>query len=78
LSIVTAASEDLFLYPKNGRTAEQQSVDRYECHRWPKFQTDFDATRANGAVAPAKLLKARSLPEGNDAACLAARGYSVK
>src|SRR5690349_22246534 len=25
---------DLFIYPKNGQTEDQQAKDRYECHSW--------------------------------------------
>jgi hypothetical protein len=72
------ASEDLFLYPKNGQTAEQQSVDRYECHSWSKSQTGFDPTQINGAVAPTQTAEKRAAYQRAMTACLEARGYSVK
>ena len=33
------ASNQLFVYPKNGQSAAQQANDRYECHRWAVGQT---------------------------------------
>jgi hypothetical protein len=48
-------TDSIFIYPRNGQSAQQQSTDRYECHR-----SAADAT-----------LRAQ-------AACLDARGYSVK
>lgn len=71
-------TDDLFLYPKNGQTAEQQSVDRYECHSWAKSQTGFDPTRVDGGVAPTQVVEKRAAYQRAMAACLEARGYSVK
>jgi hypothetical protein len=72
------ASDDLFLYPKNGQTAEQQSADRYECHSWAKSQTGFDPTRSGGGVDPSENADKRVAYQRAMTACLEARGYSVK
>jgi hypothetical protein len=72
------AADDLFLYPKNGQTAEQQSVDRYECHSWSKAQTGFDPTQPGGGVPPAQNTEKREQYRRAMTACLEARGYSVK
>lgn len=37
-----AAASDLFIYPTEGQSAEQQQKDRYECHVWASEQTGFD------------------------------------
>lgn len=71
-------SDDLFLYPKNGQTADQQSADRYECHSWAKGQTGFDPTRPGGGVAPSENADKRVAYQRAMTACLEARGYSVK
>ena len=73
-----AASDDFFIYPKNGQTAEQQSVDRYECHSWSKTQTGFDPTRPGGGVPPEQNSAKREEYRRAMTACLEARGYSVK
>jgi len=38
------AQDDLFVYPKEGQSDEQQRKDRYECHMWAVQQTGFDPT----------------------------------
>jgi hypothetical protein len=38
----TFAQDDLFIYPQQGQTQEQQSQDRFECHEWAVQQTGFD------------------------------------
>jgi hypothetical protein len=71
-------ADDFFLYPKNGQTPEQQSVDRYECHSWSKSQTGFDPTQPGGGVAAAQNTEKRDQYRRAMTACLEARGYSVK
>jgi hypothetical protein len=73
-----AASTDLFAYPTKGQTAEQQSQDRYECHRWAADQTGFDVTQSNGSVAAQDAMAKRGEYVRAQTACLAGRGYSVK
>jgi hypothetical protein len=33
---------DVYAYPTQGQTAEQQDRDRYDCHEWAVKQTNFD------------------------------------
>ena len=33
---------DLYVYPKNGQSAEQTDKDKYECYNWAKGDTGFD------------------------------------
>jgi hypothetical protein len=66
---------DLIAYPKNGQTADQQSKDKYECHRWATTQSGFDPTQ--GATAAASTGKRTDYMRAQ-AACLEGRGYSVK
>jgi len=71
-----AGGVDLFAYPKNGQTADQQARDKQECRDWAATQTG-GAPGATGAISAAS-------PQSSDAnlraqsACLEARGYSVK
>jgi hypothetical protein len=73
-----AGGDDVFVYPKNGQTPEQQSRDRYECHRWAADQTGFDPTRGSGGVAPEQSAAKRSDYFRAINACLEARGYTVR
>jgi hypothetical protein len=55
----------LFIYPKNGQTDEQQSTDRRECQEWAASQAG-----QSGPQAPDYRLAME--------ACVEARGYSVQ
>ena len=75
---VGGGADNLFVYPKNGQSAERQSTDRFECHRWAVEQTGFDPTRDGGGVAPADMNQKRAGYARATAACLEARGYTVR
>jgi hypothetical protein len=72
------ASDQLFVYPKNGQSSEQQSRDRYECHHYAVEQTGYDPTQAGGGVSGDIAASKRSDYVRAEEACLDARGYSVK
>ena len=44
-SAASAQSGQMFLYPKNGQSQQQQDKDRYECHTWAVQQTGFDPSQ---------------------------------
>ena len=46
-----AATQDLFIYPNQGQSEEQQGKDRYECHSWAVQQTGFDPSNPPQAQA---------------------------
>jgi hypothetical protein len=46
------AGQELYAYPKNGQSTEQQAKDRYECHRWAADQTGFDPSAAGVSMSP--------------------------
>jgi len=73
-----AANQDLFIYPKNGQSEEQQSKDRYECHSWASSQSGFDPTQPLGGVDESQAAGKRADYQRAQTACLEARGYSVK
>jgi hypothetical protein len=72
------ASDEIFVYPKNGQSAEQTAKDRYECHRWAASETGFDPTQAGGGVPAEQNGDKRDDYHRAMAACLEGRGYSVK
>src|SRR5262249_17831103 len=37
---------DVFVYPKNGQSEQDQSRDKYECHKWAQNESGFDPTQA--------------------------------
>jgi hypothetical protein len=75
---------DLFVYPKNGQSAEQQARDKFECHSWAKDQTGFDPTQPGGAADAAHVPPAAEWAAKRQdytraqTACLEGRGYSVR
>jgi hypothetical protein len=71
-------ADDVYIYPKNGQTQEQQAADQYECHNWSKTQTGFDPTQPAGGGAPGDTGSRREQYQRAMTACLEARGYSVK
>ena len=73
-----ASQADLFIYPKNGQSEEQQSKDRYECHSWATSQSGFDPTQPLGGVDQSQASAKRADYQRAQTACLEARGYSVK
>jgi hypothetical protein len=73
-----AAANELYVYPKNGQSAEQQATDRYECHRWAVNETGFDPTQPLGGVEPQQAADKRAAYFRAMTACLDGRGYSVK
>ncbi len=73
-----AGGGDLFIYPKNGQSEEQQAKDRYECHSWGSQQTGFDPTQSSGGVPESQAAAKRADYQRAMTACLEARGYSVK
>lgn len=70
--------EDIFMYPRNGQSEQQQGQDRYECHRWAADQTHFDPTRVAGGVEGSDAGNRRAEYFRAMGACLEGRGYSVK
>lgn len=69
---------DVFVYPKNGQSDEQQSRDKYECHKWAQGESGFDPTQPNGGVSPGEAGTKRAAYQRAMGACLEGRGYSVK
>lgn len=65
---------ELIVYPKNGQSQNQQITDRYECYRWAVSQLGYDPTSAGGGTVRGDLTDYNRA----QAACLTARGYSVK
>jgi hypothetical protein len=63
---------NVYAYPKNGQSDEQQSTDRYECHKWAVAQSGFDPTHTSGGSGNTGDYR-RAM-----AACLDGRGYSAK
>jgi opacity protein-like surface antigen len=69
---------DLRVEAKNGQSEEQQSRDRYECHRWAKTQSGFDPTQQTAGAQSGENASGADGYRRAFAACLEGRGYAVK
>jgi hypothetical protein len=69
---------NLFIYPKNSQSEQQQATDRYECHAWAKQQTGVDPTQPLGGVEESQNASKRVDYQRAEGACLEGRGYTVK
>jgi hypothetical protein len=50
-----AVAQDIFIYPAQDQSAEQQEKDKFECYQWAKEQTGFDPMkRPDVATTPAE------------------------
>lgn len=68
----TFDDDELYVYPAQGQSEEQQADDRYECHRWAVGETAYDPVEGNyDPDRRAEYLRALS-------ACLSGRGYTVR
>jgi len=71
-------NDDLFIYPQNGQSQEQQASDKYECHKWSNSQTGYDPTQPGGGVPADQAAGKRADYLRAMHACLEGRGYSVR
>lgn len=68
--------EQMFVYPREGQSEQQQADDRYACHRWAVEQTGFDPTQSN--LSDPLRIEKRADYQRAMTACLDGRGYTVK
>lgn len=59
----SSSSNELFIYPRNGQSTEQQALDKRECRQWADEQTDSDSASDHQRAM---------------IACLDGRGYTAK
>jgi len=63
----------VYFYPKEGQTTEQQSRDHYECYNWAMQQTGFDPSQSS--IPPERRVKVVPMPPpGHDTAVMAIAG----
>ncbi len=73
VSGVSVVRADLYVYPTQGQSQEQQQKDRFECHTWAVQQTGFDPSRPAQPTTPPPTAEA---PRGG-AFRGAARGAAI-
>lgn len=58
------SASDMYAYPKQGQSAEQQSKDDFECYRWAQGQTGYDARRPTSSYGDTGQATGRGLVQG--------------
>ncbi|MDF0666058.1 MAG: glycine zipper domain-containing protein [Nitrospira sp.] len=64
-----AMAADVFVYPKQNQSKDQQEQDTFSCYKWAKEQTGFDPTKP--------VAQASTPPPQGGAASGAAKGAAV-
>lgn len=78
-TMAVPVNQKLYIYPRNGQSADTQASDEYECHRWAVTQSGFDPTANATASSTAPIdVSKRGDYSRAQAACLDGRGYTVK
>ena len=68
----------MFIYPRQGQSEEQQSKDFNECHNWAVGQTDFDPAKPPDGAPDAQTMQKSADYLRAISVCLDARGYTLR
>lgn len=71
-------ADELFIYPKNDQSEQQQADDRFSCHQWSVSQTRYDPTQPPENIVVSSLNDKREDYQRAMKACLEGKGYSVR
>lgn len=63
--------------PRNGQSADQQALDRYECYRTAVAQSGFDPLATSSGLPPSEVARRDLAYSRAQAACLEGRGYTL-
>jgi hypothetical protein len=72
------SADQIFIYPKQDQSTEQQAEDRYTCHRWGVDQTGYNPTQPPGNLSTDALSRLREDYNRAMKTCLEGKGYSVR
>jgi len=70
--------DELFIYPKQGQSEQQQADDRYACYSWGVKQTNYDPTKPQKNMSVGELSRKMEDYQRAMKACLEGKGYSVR
>ena len=77
LLISSAWGQQLYIYPRQGQSAEQQQQDRADCHMWAVQQTGYDPSRAQAAPPPTQGPQGEVMRGGARGAAVGAVGGAI-
>lgn len=72
------SANQIFIYPKQGQSEQQQADDRYTCHRWGVEQSGYDPTQPPSNESVSALSRLREDYQRAMKTCLEGKGYSVR
>jgi Family of unknown function (DUF6515) len=72
------SSDQLFVYPRQGQSEQQQAKDRYDCHSWAVNQTHYNPIQPPPGMPAAQMSQRHVDYQRAMGACLDGRGYNVK
>ena len=67
LAFGTAQAQELFIYPQEGQSKDQQEQDQYQCYSWAKDETGFDPMAPPTATEPPPQQEAKKGGAGRGA-----------
>lgn len=73
---VPAMAADVFVYPKQNQSKDQQELDTFSCYKWAKEQTGFDPTKPV-EQANASAPKGGAVPGAAKGAAVGAIGGAI-
>ena len=71
-------ADQIFIYPKQGQSEQQQADDRYACHHWGVEKSGYDPTQPPTSVSTSALNRLREDYQRAMKTCLEGKGYSVQ
>jgi len=71
-------ADEVFAYPKNNQSEEQQADDRYACHRWSVDKVGYDPTQPPDNLSVSALSQQRANYNRAMKTCLEGKGYSAR
>jgi Glycine-zipper domain len=77
LLISSVWGQQLYIYPSQGQSAQQQQQDRADCHMWSVQQTGYDPSRAPMAPPPTQGPQGEVVRGGARGAALGAVGGAI-
>ncbi len=75
---MTSAQSEMFIFPKDGQSAEQQEQDEFACYKWAKNQTGVDPNQpTQSAASPPPSRRGGVLGSAMGGAALGAIGGAI-
>jgi len=72
------AGGQMFIYPRQGQSEENQAKDFNKCNNWAVGQTGYDPTKPPVGLPEAQLIQKQADYRRAMGACLDGRGYTVR